>query len=307
MQSPQATPNVARVKGRLVQPVVVLVLGNACLALGPWLVRLSDTGPVATGFWRLMLALPVLALLARKEGGGVPARPLLLAIALGGLFFAADLAAWHWGIMLTKVANATLFGNTASLLFPLWAFAVARTWPSRGQALALALACAGGALLMGQSFEIAPEHLVGDALCLAAGVLYTGYLVALSGARGRLGSWQVLAWSTAASAPALLGVSLLLGEQLWPTDWTPLIGLAVLSQIAGQGMLIWALGAVRPLVVGLALLTQPAIGALSGWLAFGESLSLADLAGAALVATALVLAQRRAGPRAPVVPPETTA
>ena len=312
MPSPQATPIVAPAKARLVPAVVVLVLGNACLALGPWLVRLSDTGPVATGFWRLTLALPVLALFARREGrgredGGVPSRPLLLAIGLGGLFFAADLAAWHSGIVLTKVANATLFGNTASLLFPLWAFAVARTWPSRGQALALALACAGGALLMGQSLEIAPEHLVGDALSLLAGVLYTGYLAALSGARGRLGSWQVLAWSTAASAPALLVAALLLGEQLWPMNWAPLIGLAVLSQIAGQGMLIWALGAVRPLVVGLALLTQPAVGALSGWLAFGESLTAADLAGAALVAAALVLAQRRAGPRAPVVPPEATA
>lgn len=316
MPSPQATPIVAPAKVLLVPPVFVLVLGNACLALGPWLVRLSDTGPVATGFWRLALALPVLALFALREGkgrkgGGVPSRPLLLAIGLGGLFFAADLAAWHSGIVLTKVANATLFGNTASLLFPLWAFAIARTWPSRGQALALMLACSGGALLMGQSFEISPEQLTGDALCLLAGVLYTGYLAALSGARGRLGSWQVLTWSTAASAPALLVASLLLGERVWPgatlAGWTPLIGLAVLSQIAGQGMLIWALGAVRPLVVGLALLTQPAVAAVSGWLAFGETLTTADLAGAALVAVALVLAQRRAGPPAPVVPPGATA
>lgn len=286
--------------------VVVLIAANACLALGPWLVRLSDTGPVATGFWRLALALPLLAVFARREAGmgagGRPLGALMGAVAVGGLFFAADLAAWHLGIVLTKAANATLFGNTASLLFPLWAFAIAREWPSRGQALALGLAAAGGALLMGQSFEIAPEHLVGDALCLAAGVLYTGYLVALKGARGRLGSWSVLAWSTAWSAPALLLAALLLGERVWPTDWTPLLALAALSQLAGQGMLIWALGAVRPLVVGLALLTQPAVAALSGWLAFGETLTAGDLAGAALVAVALVLAQRRpvARPPAPV-------
>ena len=35
-----------------------LLLGNVALAFGPWLVRLSDVGPVAVGFWRLLLALP---------------------------------------------------------------------------------------------------------------------------------------------------------------------------------------------------------------------------------------------------------
>ena len=30
-----------------------LLLGNVMLALGPWLVRLTDTGPVAAGFWRM--------------------------------------------------------------------------------------------------------------------------------------------------------------------------------------------------------------------------------------------------------------
>ena len=41
-----------------------LLLGNVALAFGPWLVRLSDVGPVAVGFWRLVLALPFLWLVA---------------------------------------------------------------------------------------------------------------------------------------------------------------------------------------------------------------------------------------------------
>ena len=35
-------------------PFLALLSGNAALALGPWLVRLADTGPVAAGFWRPM-------------------------------------------------------------------------------------------------------------------------------------------------------------------------------------------------------------------------------------------------------------
>ena len=41
-----------------------LLFGSALLAVGPWLVRLADVGPVAAGFWRLALALPFLFILA---------------------------------------------------------------------------------------------------------------------------------------------------------------------------------------------------------------------------------------------------
>ena len=42
-----------------------LMGGNVALALGPWSVRLADSGPVSSAFWRLALAVPVLILLAR--------------------------------------------------------------------------------------------------------------------------------------------------------------------------------------------------------------------------------------------------
>jgi drug/metabolite transporter (DMT)-like permease len=89
----------------------------------------------------------------------------------------------------------------------------------------------------------------------------------------------------------LLGIALLLGEPVWPTDWTPVIGLFVSSQLIGQGCLVYALRHFSPLVIGIALLTQPAVGALAGWLSFGEVLTAVDLLGVALVGSALVLAK----------------
>ncbi len=55
----------------------------------------------------------------------------------------------------------------------------------------------------------------------------------------------------------------------------------------------------RGLVIGLALLIQPAVGAAVGWFAYGERLGAADLAGVALVAAALVLVRRGPAPLAP--------
>lgn len=279
---------------------LALAGGNVALAFGPLFVRqaASDAlvGPIAAGFWRLALAAPVLLVLTRLRGQpiGRPGWPVVGLIALGGVFFAADLAAWHLGILRTKMANATLLGNSASLIFPLYGFLVARSWPSRAQGVALLLAAAGGVLLMGRSYEVSPRYLVGDLLCLLAGVLYTFYLISIDRARARLQPWPVLALSTIAGVVPLLGFALLAGERIMPASWTPLVGLALVSQLIGQGLLVFAMGHVRPLVVGLAFLLQPVVAAAIGWLSFGEALTILDWIGAAAVAVAIVLVRRPA-------------
>lgn len=103
-----------------------LIAANALLAVGPLFVRITEVGPVASAFWRMALALPILALLAARVGMPKPSRGLVLVLALSGLLFAANLASWHIGILQTKLANATLFGNSTSLLFPIYGFFVAR-------------------------------------------------------------------------------------------------------------------------------------------------------------------------------------
>ncbi|MEQ1688104.1 MAG: DMT family transporter [Sphingopyxis sp.] len=272
---------------------IALIGGNAALATGPLFVRLADVGPVAAGFWRLALPLPVLLLLGvwerrRSEGTGAWRGALALA-AIGGLFFASDLASWHIGILQTKMANATLFGNSASLFMAAATLIAARRLPMRLETLALALAVSGAIMLMRASAQGGEAALSGDLLCLLAGMLYTGYMLAMQRARGVLGPWQALTSATAIGVIPLLSMAWLLGETIWPHDWSPIVLLAITSQLIGQGLLIHALPHFSALVVGLTLLTQPAMSALIGWAVYGERLGAAELLGAALVATALVL------------------
>ena len=284
--------------------LAMLLAGNAALALGPWFVRLADSGPIAAGFWRVTLALPALFLLARWQEGGAPppvSRKLLLAIVLGGVFFALDLSSWHVGIGFTRLGNAALFGNSGSLILMVWGFLMVRRWPAGREWLAIAAALGGAAILLGRSFEVSVQTLIGDLFCLLAGILYAGYLLILQDARKALGAWRLLARSSAAGVPVLLVAALLAGEPVWPHNWGPVVGLALSSQLIGQGLLVYSLRHFPPLAIGLALLTQPAIAALAGWLAFGETLGPVDVIGMALLAAALVLA-RVAGestPRAP--------
>lgn len=271
--------------------MAALLLGNVMLALGPWSVRLADTGPVASAFWRLSLALPLLALLAaanRQPLAGLP-RSALLATAGAGLFFALDLAAWHVGIGQTRLGNSTLFGNSGSLILVIWGLFVMRRLPRVGEWLAFAAAGAGAAILLGRSLEIDAKTFHGDLFCVAAGIFYTGYIVLLQGWRARLGGWTLLFWAAFWGSFPLLGFSLLLGETVWPQNWWPLIALMLGSQVLGQGLLVYSLRHFSPLMIGLSLLTQPAVSVLAGWFAFGETLSGLDMIGMALVAGALVM------------------
>ena len=271
-----------------------MVTGSAALAFGPWMVRLADVAPAASAFWRLALAVVPLLLLARLIAGstarmtqGIDRRTMIL-IALGGLFFAADLVVWHLGIVRTTLANAALLSNAASFLLPLWGFAVLRNRPGRLALAAMALALLGTLLLVGQSAGVSRQYLAGDLLCLGAALLYTGYLIIVDRVRGTVAALPLLALSTLAGALALLPLALASG-QFWPSDWTPLLALAIGSQVIGQGLVVYAVGHLSPLVVGLTLLVQPAISATIGAWRFGEVPGPLTIIGALLVVVALVL------------------
>jgi drug/metabolite transporter (DMT)-like permease len=268
-----------------------LLFGNAALAFGPWLVRLSDVGAVATGFWRLALALPLLLLVGRVSGQPAhwPRRALVVTIAIAAIFYALDLAAWNAGIRMTKLGNATLFGNSGSFVFAAYGLILAHRAPSQRQGSAMLLAVIGAVLLMSRSYELSSTHFTGDLLTLVAGLFYGGYLIFVERGRMELQPLPLLILATAFSVPMLLLISIGLGEQLWPHNWTPLLIFAVSSQVIGQGLLVYSIGTLPPVIVSLGLLTQPAISGTVGWLVYRVTPSPLELAGAADIAAALVL------------------
>ena len=271
-----------------------LLAGNAALALGPWLVRLSDTGPVSAGFWRLILPVPILAFLAwRSRSPGPLDKKLTVLCLIAGGFFAVDLASWHIGIERTRLANATLFGNAGSIILMVWGLIAARRAPSGREGVGVFAAITGAGILLGRSMEISATTFIGDLFCLAAGIFYAFYLLPAQRARAALGSWLVLLLVSLTAAPILLGMAIAAGEPVLPgaAGWTPILVLALSSQVIGQGLLVFSLRNFPPLVIGMALLTQPAIAATVGWLAFGELLEPLDIFGMVLVGAALVLAR----------------
>src|SRR5689334_2506522 len=94
--------------------VTMLVIGACVIGLAPIFVRLSGAGPAATGFWRLLFALPLLAAPSLRQPGRLssPSRFALLT----GAAFAADLACWHYGIVFTSVSKASVLANLTPIV-----------------------------------------------------------------------------------------------------------------------------------------------------------------------------------------------
>src|SRR5215472_11701701 len=173
--------------------VALLALFVGALAIGASgiFVRLSETGPTATAFWRGALALPFLAVwvLLERHRDGVAPRTLVGSTPLlpppppryeplflwAGVFFAGDLALWHSSLLLTSIAASTLEANCAPMLVTLIAWAL---WGERPRPLflfSLTLAFGGMLLILVPKLGGGAHALLGDGLGLGTAFFYAAY------------------------------------------------------------------------------------------------------------------------------------
>ena len=280
-----------------------LVLGALCIAVSPIFVRVSETGPTATAFWRVALAMPVLwvvyALWGREPAGelkgAVPrvSRSLLLFAAIA---FAGDLGFWHLSVKLTSVANSTLLANLAAIFVTLAAWLLFRQTPSRLFLVGLFTALIGVAMLVSTSMAFSPTALAGDALGVLTAMFYAWYLLTVKKLRdGGAGTLHLMSVTTTITALILLPVALVSGEQMLPytgTGWLKLVGLALISHAGGQGLIAYSLAKLPAAFSSVSLLLQPVMAAVFAWILLGEPLVALQIAGGCVVLAGIYLARR---------------
>jgi drug/metabolite transporter (DMT)-like permease len=266
----------------------LLIAGAVAIGFAPIFVRLASTGPIATAFWRMAIAVPVLWMFVRQRNDASSARVAFRSslVWLAGVAFALDLAAWHFSIRLTSVTNATLLANCAVLLVPLFSWVFLRR-PVRSSTLGCGLlAFLGMVLLSSPSLQTGSQRLLGDALAVLTAGFYAAYLLVMAVARERAAAASLAFASSLLSSLTLLPIVPLAGEELLPcavVDWAWLIGLALISQVFGQTAIAHALGRIPPAQAAVGLLVQPVSAAVFAWVLFGESMGGLQLFGGALV------------------------
>src|SRR5881227_994403 len=303
-----------------VPALIALFAGALAIGSSGIFVRLSETGPTATAFWRGAFALPLLAVWAglepRARAAATPptatpptATPKARSwrdpmFFWAGVFFAGDLALWHASLLLTSVAASTLEANCAPMVVTLGAWALWGERPRLSFLLALALASVGLLLIVSTKFAHGPPALAGDLLGLGTACFYGFYILAVARLRTRYGAGIVMFNSTLVFT--LLLLPLALTQKFLPATphgWLLLAGCALSAQVLGQGLVAYALAHLPATFSSVGLYLQSIAATAYAWLLLQERLTPWQIAGGCIVLGAIALA--RTARRAPLPDLET--
>jgi drug/metabolite transporter (DMT)-like permease len=277
----------------------LLALFAGALAIGSSgiFVRLSETGPTATAFWRGAFALPFLAVwawLERRRERAPRATLRDLRFLWAGAFFAGDLLLWHWSLLLTSIAASTLEANCAPILVTLFAWLLWGERPKPAFLAATALAFGGMLLILAPKLGAGSSGhaLLGDALGFGTACFYAGYLMVVSRLRASHGTGIVMLLSTAVFTVILLPLALT--QRFVPVTshgWWLLVGCAVTAQVLGQGLIAYAFAKLPATFGAVGLYAQVIAAAAYAWLLLGERLAPVQVLGAAVVLVAIAFAR----------------
>jgi drug/metabolite transporter (DMT)-like permease len=140
--------------------------------------------------------------------------------------------------------------------------------------------------LLGRDFQAGGGAVLGDFLGVVTAMFYGAYQLTVTRVRSRTATSVIMAWSGLITAVALLPVALASGEQILPhtaVGWVKLAGLALISQVAGQSLIAYAMAHLPATFSSVGLLAQPVIAAALAWGLLSETLGWIEIAGAIVV------------------------
>jgi drug/metabolite transporter (DMT)-like permease len=288
---------------RLALPL--LILGAVLISASGIYVKLSDVGPTTTGFYRMFLSLPVYAVVLlvvgrRRTGRAESVLPPISrrawwALWVSGFFLALDLIAWHWSMHYISVAAATLLGCTAPVWVALMGFLFFGERFSLRFLCGLTIAMIGVAfLVLGGATKFSVTDGIGVACGFLAAICYAFYLRGVKAARDSLRVSQMMFWNAVIASAVLLPIAGITETGLLPHSWKgwgAVIGVALTSQVIGQGLIGWSMAHLSAAFSSLTLLLTPVASAILAWFTLGETLTALQIGGGVGVLIGITLAK----------------
>lgn len=280
------------------RPRLAALVGALCIAFSGILYRFAEVTPETATVFRSLYGLPILGLVAlaeRRRYGPLPVRTRWLSVA-AGIFFAADLLAWHHAVDAVGAGLATVLGNLQVLVVGLVAWALLGERPPRSVIQAVPIVLVGAVLISGfvGSGAYGSDPALGVALGLLTAIAYAGYLLVIRhGSRDIRRPAGPVAISTASTMVVAIVVGTLLGEldpvPRWPSHgWLILLG--VTSQSVGYLAISLSLPRLPAAVVSIILLAQPVATVVLARVLLAETPSVYQLGGVLLIIGGIALA-----------------
>jgi drug/metabolite transporter (DMT)-like permease len=248
---------------------------------------------------RFVLAAALFWLLALGCLRGLRRRDVALALALGAVGYGAQAGGYFTALERLDASLLSLLVYTYPVIVTVAAVALGRETGSRCTALALVLASSGLVLVLAGASAGALDP-VGTALALGTAIVYSAYILVSQGVAARVGPLALGALVCTGAAGSLTLGAAAAGD-LHPAavsaagfGW--LGGLAAVSTVAAIALFFAGLRSAGPTAASILSTLEPVVTVALAFVAFGESLGGAQLAGGALVLMA-VLAVRNPNPK----------
>jgi len=293
-------------------PRLGAALGAIAISQSSPLAKLSGASPAVVTLFRGAVALPFLALLARREGHAPARRDRALAILAGGLF-ALDLQCFHISIPLLGVALATVVPNAQVFIVGLFAAFAGERTPGRAIAaipfaligllmLARVIDPFGGGVISSAVVSAGSDPALGVLWGIGAAAFYGLYLVITrrisTSATGSaaVGPFTMLRDSAIGTIVVSLLLALLTGSLLPPGIWPGvgwLVLLALMSQVLGYPLINASIPHLPSVVGSVLLFVQPLMTLVAGVIIFGEIPTPGQLVGALILFGGVLVAARK--------------
>lgn len=300
VQAEETLETKERLAARLLPAYLALLAGIMCIAWSAIFVRWTDIPGPASAFYRMLIPAVVLlpTVFFDRDGTRLSGRMLWI-IALGGLFFALDLALYNTSILKTSAANATLLGNNSPIVVGLLSWLLFRKKPRSAFWLGLLLAIGGSLVILWADLGRHIAFGLGDLMALGAAACFAVYLLVTERVRSSIGTVGFLRLAMVSSTVALFVINLILGNSLrvphGRTLWA-ILGLGLISQLGGYLALTYALGHLPATITSISLLTQGPLTAAMAAVLLGEPLTWPQVVGGVLVLSGVGLAHRQRHP-----------
>lgn len=260
-----------------IKDICLIFLAICFLATGGIFVKLSPLPPINTGFYRVLFSIPMLLPFIKKSDVQALSRKQIMTIILAGAFLAGDLTFWNSSFSYTSVANANLLVNlTPFTVIPVSYFLFKEKMTPKFLLGGL-VTLVGVLVLMANKVSLSSDRLLGDSLSLGASIFYAMFMITVYQLRDTVKS-NVIMFFSAFGTLLVLAVVIFLTEGFYLpqniAELLPLLALALVSQILGQGLLAYCLGKVNASLSSLITLSQPVVAALYAWVIFQENLNL---------------------------------
>ncbi|RZP10368.1 MAG: DMT family transporter [Candidatus Poseidoniales archaeon] len=252
--------------------MLIALAGAVAISFSPVFYVYSDTNPSTGAFFRMLYALPALALLAYlvRKSDTRSSRTRWTAFG-AGLILAPDMLSYHSSMIFIGIGIATLIGNSQVIIVTLASWKLFGEKPNQAILLSLPVVIIGLALISGIADKdpYGEDPVKGVVFGTMAAFFYSSFLILFRYSNRELApssSVQLDATAGAALGLLVLGLLPLSSLAIEPMELQPtwpghgwLIVLAMLCQVAGWLAIAHALPRLPAAHTSFAILLQPVL------------------------------------------------